>query len=356
MGKTKKNAESVNNSNASVGVIENVANEVENTTNVVNTSDSPLPLVDSSVISDQIERGDTEAIKKRDCMELIRNHFRAPVPIAAELFGRFFRAGLPTDNKEVIKLSSSLGDLDINNNMAVVMFVFSLPAPTAAAVSRAANSWWRENGDYVETDLQTVVDFANNDTSLPNDVYFCKIKKEWLLINRALAVFSATNNDGAKDMLLPGCYYKRVEHSTANYIRSVASVGVFLDAKRREMNGKISNIFALRPAVSGYLKKILLAGFLSAGDIAEIASEVAAQIAKEKEDKKAVAAALVSQKEFELTEVKRMISETKEGLNEKGLSRTKFKKLNARLSSLLQKESNISSSLAVARLDLEKLN
>lgn len=347
--KTKETANNIDNV-VTVNVIEN-ANVVDSSA----YSSAVLPLVDSVVISDQIESGDSEAVKKRDCMEMIRNNYRAPVPTAAVLLGRFFRAGLPSDNKEVIKLSQDLGNLNLDDDFSVASFVFGLSAPVASAVSRAANAWWRIEGDFEEATVKDVVEFANNNTSLSSEVYFCNIKPDWLFVDSRLVVYSATNNNGEKNMLLPGCYYTFVEESTANYIRAVGSVGVYLDAKRREMNGKISNVFALRPAVSDYIKKILSAGFLSASDVAEIAQEVAKEIQQERDDQKAVLAAAVIQKEFEVTEIQRIIDDTKAKIANGGLSATKFKKLQKSLNTYDQKLSAAKTSLSVARLDLENL-
>lgn len=351
--KTKEMANNIDNIVAA-NVIED-ANIIGSSSDSSADSSAVLPLVDSVVISDQIEAGDTEAVKKRDCMDLIRNNYRAPVPTAAVLLGRFFRAGLPSDNKEVIKLSQDLGNLNLNDDFSVASFVFGLSAPVASAVSRAANAWWRIEGDFEEATVKDVVEFANNNTSLSSEVYFCNIKPDWLFIDSRLVVYSATNNNGEKNMLLPGCYYTFVDESTANYIRAVGSVGVYLDAKRREMNGKISNVFALRPAVSGYIKKILLAGFLSASDIADIAQEVEKEIQQEKDDKKAVLTAAVIQKEFELTETQRLYDETRAKISNDGLGVAKYKKLQKLLNVYDQKLSAVKTSLSVARLDLKKL-
>ena len=351
--KTKEMANNIDNIVAA-NVIED-ANIIGSSSDSSADSSAVLPLVDSVVISDQIEAGDTEAVKKRDCMELIRNNYRAPVPTAAVLLGRFFRAGLPSDNKEVIKLALELDGLKLDDDFAVASFVFGLSAPVASAVSRAANAWWRVEGDFKVATVKDVVDFANNNTSLSSEVYFCNINPEWLFIDSRLVVYSATNNNGEKNMLLPGCYYTFVEESTANYIRAVGSVGVYLDAKRREMNGKISNIFALRPAVSGYIKKILLAGFLSSSDIADIAQEVEKEIQQEKDDKKAVLTAAVIQKEFELTEIQRLYDETRAKISNDGLGVAKYKKLQKLLNVYNQKLSAVKTSLSVARLDLKKL-
>ena len=67
-------------------------NVVTTTTNEV--ASEKLPLQDAEVIADSIERGDSVAVKKSDCMQKIRDAFRAPVPSALELMGRFFRENI----------------------------------------------------------------------------------------------------------------------------------------------------------------------------------------------------------------------------------------------------------------------
>lgn len=341
------------NSIISTNVEKVVTNEVATSANL----DEKLPLQDSQVITDSIEKGDELTVKKSACMDLIKNHFRAPVPSAMLLFGRFFREGYYTsdNNKQVTEAHVSLmtSEIDLNDDSAVVTHIFSLSAPVALAVSRAASAWWRVAGDYIPTDIDSVIDFANNNTDLPNEVYFCKIKKEWLLVDDNLVIYSASDADGAKNMLLPGCYYKVVEWSTTNYIRSIGSLTAFLKAKRREMNGKISNVFALAPAVREYIKKILLAGFLDANQIGQIAVSVQKELDELAKNEVLTLTNKIQQKEFEVTEYERQIKDIKELLKDCG--KAKAKKLRNELPQIEQKLSAARASLKVSKIELEKL-
>lgn len=325
------------------------------TTNEV--ASEKLPLQDAEVIADSIERGDSVAVKKSDCMQQIRDAFRAPVPSALELLGRFFREGYfavgGNDAVEEAKASMDAAGVNTVNDMAVLTHIFSLPAPVALAVSRAASAWWREAGDYQEATLDDVIDYANKNTDLPNEVYFCEVKKDWLFVNGSLVVYSANDSDGAKNMLMPGCYYRVIEWSTANYIRAVGSLSPFLAAKRREMNGKISNVFALAPAVKEYITRILEAGFLDANDIANIAIDAQHDLDKKDADKKASLTSKIKQKEFEVTEYERQIADVKKSFDSAGTA--KAKKLNKQLTKLNQKLSAARTSFNVAKSELEKL-
>ena len=340
------------NSIISTNVENVVTNEVATTAKLNET----LPLKDSQIIADSIEKGDEITVKKSACMDLIKNHFRAPVPSAMLLFGRFFREGhyVSDNNKQVTDAHVSLitSEIDLNDDSAVVSHIFSLSAPVALAVSRAASAWWRVAGDYISTDIESVIDFANN-TDLPNEVYFCEIKKEWLFVDDNLVIYSASDADGAKNMLLPGCYYKVVERSTANYIRAIGSLTAFLKAKRREMNGKISNVFALAPAVREYIKKILLAGFLDANDIGEIAISVQKELDELDKNEVLTLTNKIQQKEFEVTEYERQIKDIKELLKDCG--KAKAKKLRNELPQVEQKLSAARTSLKVSEIELEKL-
>ena len=335
----------------------NVENVVINEVATTAKTEETLPLKDSQVITDSIEKGDEMTVKKSECMDLIKNHFRAPVPSAMLLFGRFFREGyyISDNNKQVTEAHVSLmaSEIDLNDDSAVVAHIFSLSAPVALAVSRAANAWWRVAGDYISTDIETVIDFANNNTELPNEVYFCEVKKEWLFVDDNLVIYSASDADGAKNMLLPGCYYKVVERSTANYIRSIGSLTAFLKAKRREMNGKISNVFALAPAVREYIKKILLAGFLDANEIGQIAISVQKELDELDKNEILTLTNKIQQKEFEVTEYERQIKEIKDCLKDCG--KAKAKKLRNELPQIEQKLSAARTSLKVAQIELEKL-
>ena len=353
MAKKTNEAKSANNSNTFANVENVVINEVATTAKLNET----LPLQDSQVIADSIEKGDEITVKKSECMDVIKNHFRAPTPSAMLLFGRFFREGyyVSGNNKQVTEAHASLttSEIDLNDDSAVVAHIFSLSAPVALAVSRAASAWWRVAGDYISTDIESVIDFANNNTDLPNDVYFCEVKKEWLFVDDNLVIYSASDADGAKNMLLPGCYYKVVKRSTANYIRAIGSLTAFLKAKRREMNGKISNVFALAPAVREYLKKILLAGFLDANDICQIAISAQEELDNIDNDKKLSLSSKIQQKEFEVTEYERQIKDIKELLKDCG--KAKANKLRNDLPQIEQKLSAARTSLKVAQIELEKL-
>lgn len=353
MAKKTNEVKSANNSSTFANVKNVVTNEVATSAK----SDETLPLKDSQVIADSIEKGDEITVKKSACMDEIKNHFRAPTPSAMLLFGRFFREGyyVSDNNKQVTDAHVSLmtSEIDLNDDSAVVAHIFSLSAPVALAVSRAASAWWRVAGDYISTDIETVIDFANNNTNLPNEVYFCEVKKEWLFVDDNLVIYSASDADGAKSMLLPGCYYKVVECSTANYIRAIGSLTAYLKAKRREMNGKISNAFALAPAVREYLKKILLAGFLDANDICQIAISAQEELDKMDNDKKLSLSSKIQQKEFEVTEFERQIKDIKESLKDCG--KAKAKKLRNDLLQIEQKLSAARTSLKVAQIELEKL-
>ena len=351
----KKTNEVANEKNSIISTnVENVVtNEVATTAKMGET----LPLKDSQVITDSIEKGDEITVKKSACMDLIKNHFRAPVPSAMLLFGRFFREGYYSsgNNKQVTDACISLmsSEIDLNDDSAVVAHIFSLSAPVALAVSRAASAWWRVAGDYIPSDIDSVIDFANNNTDLPNEVYFCEVKKEWLFIDDNLVIYSASDADGAKSMLLPGCYYKVVECSTANYIRAIGSLTAFLKAKRREMNGKISNVFALAPAVREYIKKILLAGFLDANEIGQIAISVQKELDELDKNEVLTLTNKIQQKEFEVTEFERQIKDIKESLKDCGKAKTK--KLRNELPQIEQKLSAARTSLKVSKIELEKL-
>ena len=328
-------------------------NVVTTTTNEV--ASEKLPLQDAEVIADSIERGDSVAVKKSDCMQKIRDAFRAPVPSALELMGRFFRENIDFSNEKCYEVKESFfqNNIDTSDDVAILSHIFSLPAPVALAVSRAASSWWRVAGDYQDSALDDVIEFANKNTDLPNEVYFCEIKRDWLLVDGNLVIYSANDSDGAKNMLLPGCYYKVVEWNTANYIRAVGSLTPYLAAKRREMNGKISNIFALAPAVKEYIMRILEAGFLDANDIANIAIDAQRDLDKKDADKKASLTAKIKQKEFEVTEFERQIADVKKSFDSAGTA--KVKKLNKQLIKLNQKLSAARTSFNVAKSELEKL-
>ena len=346
MAKKTNEVKSVNNSSTFANVENVVTNEVANET---------LPLKDVEVITDSIERGDSVAVKKSDCMQQIRDAFRAPTPSALELLGRFFRSAVDDDNENVASARVSLtsNNINIDDDMAVLSHIFSLPAPVALAVSRAASAWWRVAGDYQDASLDEVLEFANKNTDLPNDVYFCEIRKDWLFVNGSLVVYSANDSDGAKNMLLPGCYYKVVDFSTANYIRAVGSLSPYLAAKRREMNGKISNVFALAPAVKEYITRILEAGFLDANDIGQIAIDAQHDLDAKDADKKASLTDQIKQKEFEINEFERQIADIKKSFASAGSA--KIKKLNNQVAKLNQKLSAARTSLQVAKVELEKL-
>ena len=352
---TRKTNEVTNEKNSII--LTNVEKVVTNEVATSAKSGEKLPLQDSQVITDSIEKGDELTVKKSACMDLIKNHFRAPVPSAMLLFGRFFREGYYTsdNNKQVTEAHVSLmtSEIDLNDDSAVVTHIFSLSAPVALAVSRAASAWWRVAGDYIPTDIDSVIDFANNNTDLPNEVYFCEIKKEWLFVDDNLVIYSASDADGAKNMLLPGCYYKVVEWSTANYIRSIGSLTAFLKAKRREINGKISNVFALAPAVREYIKKILLAGFLDANQIGQIAISVQKELDELAKNEVLTLTNKIQQKEFEVTEYERQIKDIKELLKDCG--KAKAKKLRNELPQIEQKLSAARTSLKVSKIELEKL-
>lgn len=353
MAKKTNEVKSANNSNTFANVENVVINEVATTAK----TDETLPLQDSQVIADSIEKGDEITVKKSACMDEIKNHFRAPVPSAMLLFGRFFREGyyVSDNNKQVIDAHVSLmtSEIDLNDDSAVVAHIFSLSAPVALAVSRAASAWWRVAGDYIPSEIDSVIDFANNNTDLPNEVYFCEIKKEWLFVNENLVIYSASDADGAKNMLLPGCYYKVVERSTANYIRAIGSLTAFLKAKRREINGKISNVFALAPAVREYIKKILLAGFLDANEIGQIAISVQKELDELDKNEVLTLNNKIQQKEFEVIEYERQIKDIKESLKDCG--KAKAKKLRNELPQIEQKLSAARTSLKVSKIELEKL-
>ena len=182
------------NSIISTNVENVVTNEVATTAKLNET----LPLKDSQIIADSIEKGDEITVKKSACMDLIKNHFRAPVPSAMLLFGRFFREGyyVSDNNKQVTDAHVSLmtSEIDLNDDSAVVSHIFSLSAPVALAVSRAASAWWRVAGDYISTDIESVIDFTNNNTDLPNEVYFCEVKKEWLFVDDNLVIVVLSKN------------------------------------------------------------------------------------------------------------------------------------------------------------------
>ena len=353
MAKKTNEVKSANNSNTFANVENVVINEVATSAKLNET----LPLQDSVTIADSIEKGDEITVKKSACMDVIKNHFRAPVPSAMLLFGRFFREGYYSfgDNKQVTEAHVSLmtSEIDLNDDSAVVAHIFSLSAPVALAVSRAASAWWRVAGDYISTDIESVIDFANNNTELPNEVYFCEVKKEWLFVDDNLVIYSASDADGAKNMLLPGCYYKVVERSTANFIRAIGSLTAFLKAKRREMNGKISNVFALAPAVREYIKKILLAGFLDANEIGQIAISVQKELDELDKNEVLTLTNKIQQKEFEVTEYERQIKDIKELLKDCG--KAKAKKLRNELPQIEQKLSAARTSLKVSKIELEKL-
>ena len=168
-----------------------------------------------------------------------------------------------------------------------------------------------------------------------------------------LVIYSASDADGAKNMLLPGCYYKVAERSTANYIRAIGSLTAFLKAKRREMNGKISNVFALAPAVREYIKKILLAGFLDANEIGQIAISVQKELNELDKNEVLTLSNKIQQKEFEVTEFERQIKDIKESLKDCG--KAKAKKLRNELPQIEQKLSAARTSLKVSKIELEKL-
>lgn len=347
MAKKTKEVKSANNSNTFT--------QVKNVVTTNEVANEKLPLQDVEVITDSIERGDSVAVKKSDCMQQIRDAFRAPTPSALELLGRFFRSAVDDDNENVASARVSLAsnNINIDDDMSVLSHIFSLPAPVALAVSRAASAWWRVAGDYRPATLDDVIEFANKNTDLPNDVYFCDIQKDWLLVNGSLVVYSSNDSDGAKNMLLPGCYYKVVDFSTANFIRSVGSLAPFLAAKRREMNGKISNVFALAPAVKEYITRILEAGFLDANDICNIAIEAQHDLDEKDADKKASLTAQIKQKEFEISEFERQIADIKKSFDSAGSAKTK--KLNNQAAKLNQKLSAARTSLQVAKVEFEKL-
>lgn len=349
MAKKTNEVKSANNSNTFT--------QVENLVTTNEVANETLPLQDSVTIADSIEKGDEITVKKSACIDEIKNHFRAPVPSAMLLFGRFFREGyyVSDNNKQVIDAHVSLmtSEIDLNDDSAVVSHIFSLSAPVALAVSRAASAWWRVAGDYIPSEIDSVIDFANNNTDLPNEVYFCEIKKEWLFVDDNLVIYSASDADGAKNMLLPGCYYKVVERSTANYIRAIGSLTAFLKAKRREMNGKISNVFALAPAVREYIKKILLAGFLDANEICQIAISVQKELDELDKNEVLTLTNKIQQKEFEVTEYERQIKDIKESL--KNCGKAKAKKLRNELPQIEQKLSAARTALKVSEIELEKL-
>lgn len=343
--------------NNTANVVENVVtkevtNEVTNEKEVVN--DSVLPLADSADLVTQIESGENESVKKRECMEIIRLNFRAPVPSALILMGRFFREGCPCDSDTVAKIVEKSG-LSLNSeDSAVAAWALGLDAPEMAAFTRAANAWWRLAGDYESATIEEVIEFANKNTSLPNDVYFCEIKKEWLFVDGRLVIFSGSNNDGKKLFFAPGCYYQIAENNTANYIRAVGSVGYFLAAKRREVNEKQSMSFALGPNVSQYIKKVLLAGFLDALDIANIANDMAAEIEKEKKDKKAQLTKNIENYDFAVIELSRKIDDLQKVLNGK-IGSAKRKKTETAIKNTKQKLSAAKSGLSCAKMEFEKL-
>lgn len=358
MTRTKKNAINVKNSNVNANDVNVVANEVVN--EVANekekkASSAILPLRESSVLVDEIEYGEKETAKKKESMDLIINHFRAPIPSALVLFGRFFRAGCPCDSDVVKKVVYESGLAPESDDAAVASWVLGLDAPSAGAFTRAANAWWRIAGDFVEASLDDVIEYANKHTTLANDVYFCGLKKHWFFIDDTFVIFSASNNDGKKMMFAPGCYYQVAERTTANYIRAIRSIGVFLDAKRREMKGKVSNVFALRPAVTEYLYRVLSAGFLKAADIADIAKEVEKRIEEEGANEKARYLQTIDASEFTISELTREIENTKALLSGAGISESKRKKLSSKLKGLDQKVSAAKTSLSVAKMSLADL-
>lgn len=360
MSKTNKNAKSVNNSNTIAEVTNEVVTEVMTVeeTKEETAAETILPLVDSASLVEQIESGDNESKKKKDCMDLIINNFRAPVPSALVLYGRFFRDGCPSDSDVVKTAVASSGLAPDSDDSAVAAWALGLDAPIMGAFVRAANSWWRVAGDFVDSDVESVVDFANNNTSLKNDVYFCEIKKDWLFVGGSLVVYSATNNDGKKSLLMPGCYYSVVDCTTANYIRSIRSLGAFLSAKRREMGGKVSNNFALEPAVKAYLKNVLLAGSLSASDISTIAANVAKEIEEEKANNLLVLQNKVAAGEFKVNELERLVNAAVgEQMSYKGGANTaKSRKLDSKVSKLKTQLEGAKTSLKVAQMELDKLN
>ena len=352
MEKTNEKNVNVNNSNVSQ-INENVV--TENIPKTVVSDSETLPLADSSTLVEEIEKGDSTLAKKGECMKIIRNHYRAAVPSALELLGRFFRESGSSKNENVVNALAELREKNINmfDNVSILSYVFSLPAPIASSITRAASSWWGEFGDYEETEIDSVIDFANKETSLSNDVYFCEIKKEWLYINGNLVIYSASDSDGCRNMLLPGCYYKVVPACTENYIRSIGSVGAFLKAKRREINGKISNVFALEPAVKEYLKKILLAGFLDAEKIALIAASVEKEIIEEKENEELCLKNKISQYQFEVNELSRQIENTKELMT--NANSAKYRRLNNKLKNFEKSLSSKKTRLATVKIEFQNL-
>lgn len=370
MTKTKKNAVNVKNSNVIANVknvvtnnsatsaneqINEVVDEVLNEKENKEDSSSVLPLVDSSVLVNEIESGEKESAKKKECMDLIINHFRAPVPSGLSLYGRFFREGCPCDNDSVKKLFNDSGLALDSDDSTVANWVLSLDAPSVGAFTRAANAWWRVAGDFVDSALDDVIDFANKQTSLSNDVYFCELKREWFFVDGSFVIFSASNNDGKKMMFAPGCYYQIAEYSTANYIRAIRSIGVFLDSKRREMRGKVSNVFALAPAVSEYLYRVLSAGYLDSNDITTIAKDVEKRIENEAANEKAKYLQKFEAAEFAINEYVRELDDLNKSLAAAGLSSAKKKKITAKIGKVEQKLSGSRTLLRVAQKQLDEL-
>lgn len=366
MTTTKKNANVAKNS-SNVANVENVVtnnsatsankqvDEVANEkTNNIDSS-AVLPLRDSSDLVNDIESGEKESAKKKECMDLIVNHFRAPVPSGLSLYGRFFREGCPCDNESVKKLFNDSGLALDSDDSTVANWVLSLDAPSVGAFTRAANAWWRVAGDFVDSALSNVIDFANKQTALANDVYFCELKREWFFIDGAFVIFSASNNDGKKMMFAPGCYYQVAEYSTANYIRAIRSIGVFLDCKRREMRGKVSNIFALAPAVSEYLYRVLSAGYLDSDDISTIAKDVEKRIEMESANEKAKYLQKFEAAEFAINEYVRELDDLNKSLTVHGLSSAKKKKITAKIDKVEQKLSGSRTLLRVAQKQLDEL-
>ena len=336
-------------------VVENVVNEVSKEKENKADSSAVLPLRDSVDLVDEIESGEKESAKKKECMELIINNFRAPVPSGLALYGRFFREGCPCDNETVKKLFNDSGLALDSDDSTVANWVLSLDAPSVGAFTRAGNAWWRVAGDFVDSHLDDVLEFANKQTNLANDVYFCELKREWFFVDGSFVIFSASNNDGKKMMFAPGCYYQVVEYSTANYIRAIRSIGVFLDAKRREMKGKVSNIFALAPAVTEYLYRVLSAGYLDSDDITTIAKDVEKRIETESANEKAKYTQKIETAEFAVNEYSRELDNLNKSLAVDGLSSAKKKKITAKISKIEQKLSGSRTLLLVAQKQLDEL-
>ena len=156
-------------------------------------------------------------------------------------------------------------------------------------------------------------------------------------------------------MFAPGCYYQVVEYSTANYIRAIRSIGVFLDAKRREMKGKVSNIFALAPAVTEYLYRVLSAGYLDSDDITTIAKDVEKRIETESANEKAKYTQKIETADFAVNEYSRELDNLNKSLAVDGLSSAKKKKITAKISKIEQKLSGSRTLLLVAQKQLDEL-